>query len=216
MLRSEELRQSCPVLLPTQATWPISWPCTTCYHSSSGRHSSTSWDVPCTFFMHFPLWSCPQGVQSSHALPVPQKALWFYGPTCLPNQWGTVTWESVSCSGSSQLSWTVMAVAFEPQETVPYIHWCRKDALGLITSQGKVCQTNLHLVPVTVLSPHLVSARLLSYCSGQCTWFLFSAWSLTTTISWVPTLNARLFWAIYRHFKSIHSAFAPNFQCGPS
>lgn len=78
MPRSEELRQPCPVLLPIQATWPISWPCTICYHSSPGRHSSTSWDVPCTFFVHFPLWSCPQGVQSSHALPALQKVLWFY------------------------------------------------------------------------------------------------------------------------------------------
>lgn len=177
MLRSKELRHPCPMLLPVQATWPISWPCTSCYHSSS-------WQTFITFL------GCPLSLASCVSLPgaahrESHPAMHFllsrrlYGsavflPTCLPNQWGTVMWESVFCSGSSQLSWTVIAVAFESQETVPYIHWCRKDALELITSQGKVCQKNLHLVPVT-MSFHEVSARLLSYCPGQCTWFLFSA-----------------------------------------
>lgn len=73
MLGSKELRQPCPVLLPVQATWPTSWPCTTCHHSSSWQTFITFLGCPSS------PGSCPRGVPSCHALPALQKALWFDG-----------------------------------------------------------------------------------------------------------------------------------------
>lgn len=84
-----------------------SWRCS-CLLQTSGNFlgSPSQLQIYSHSFMHFPLWGCPQGVQSSRTLPALQKALGFQNITFhTPAKPGLA-----SSSRSGQVSW---AVTFE-------------------------------------------------------------------------------------------------------
>lgn len=167
----------------------IPWACTTRCRGSSwqifrcardihlllGAGGSLYLQIYSHNFLSFSLWSCPQGVHSCHACPTLQKALWFYNSSfympakpirhvdmrvglLLKKQLGLLDCGCYGFCISGNCSLHRLVQIGCPRVTI---------------SQRKVCRMNLHFVPVNMLF-HKVSSRLLFYCPGQSTWFLFS------------------------------------------